>query len=96
MDDTVRVRLGRVPSLPPKNKILQDCVFLIDIFRFRTAMTSFKDARNLLLERYNDGIIDDDEFILLYKGNFSNNPEFPYEDYERFDLDAIDDTECKA
>ena len=49
-------------------------------------MTSFKDARNLLLESYNDGIIDDDEFILLYEGNFSKNPEFPYEDYERFDL----------
>ena len=59
-------------------------------------MTSFKDARNLLLESYNDGIIDDDEFILLYEGNFSKNPEFPYEDYERFDVDAMDDTECKA
>ena len=59
-------------------------------------MISFKDARNLLLESYNDGIIDDNEFILLYEGNFSKNPEFPYEDYERFDLDAMDDTECKA
>ena len=59
-------------------------------------MTSFKDARNLLLESYNDGIIDDDEFILLYEGNFSKNPEFLYEDYERFDLNAMDETECKA
>ena len=38
-------------------------------------MTSFKDARNLLLESYNDGIIDDNEFILLYEGNFSKNPD---------------------
>ena len=59
-------------------------------------MTSFKDARNLLLKSYNDGIIDEDEFILLYEGNFWKNPEFPNENYERFDLDAIDDTECKA
>ena len=59
-------------------------------------MTSFTDARNLLLESYNDGIIDDDEFILLYEGNFSKNPAFPYEDCERFDSDAMDDTECKA
>ena len=60
-------------------------------------MTSFKEARNLLLESYDDGIIDDDEFILLYEGTFSKNPEFPYEDKERFDLDAMDDdTECKA
>ena len=58
-------------------------------------MTSFKDARNLL-ESYNDGIIDKDEFILLYEGNFSKNPEFQYKDYERFDLDGMDNTECKA
>ena len=49
-------------------------------------MTSFKDARNLLLESYNDGSIDDDEFILLYEENFSKNPEFPYEEYNLFDL----------
>ena len=59
-------------------------------------MTCFEAARNLLLESYNDGLIDDDEFILLYEGNFSKNPEFPYEDYERFDLDVMDDVECKA
>ena len=59
-----------------------------DIFRFITAMTSFKDARNLLLESYN--------CILLYEGNLSKNPEFLYEDYERFDLNAMDETECKA
>ena len=41
-------------------------------------------------------MIDDDEFVLLYGGNFSRNPEFPYEEYEMFDLDAMDDTECKS
>ena len=57
-------------------------------------MISFKDARNHLLESYNDGIIN--EFIFLDEGNFSKNPEFPYEDYETFDLDAMEDTEWKA
>ena len=57
-------------------------------------MISFKYARNHLLKSYNDGIIN--EFIFLNEGNFSKNPEFPYEDYERFDLDAMDDTEWKA
>ena len=52
-------------------------------------MTSFKDARNLLLESYNDGSIDDDEFILLYEENLSKNPEFPNEEYELFDLDTM-------
>ena len=41
-------------------------------------------------------MIDDDEFVLLYEGNFSKNPEFPYEEYEMFDLYAVDDMECKA
>ena len=56
-----------------------------DIFRFITAMKPFKDVRNLLLESY--------LFILLYKGSFSKNPEFLY---EMFDLDAMDNTECKS
>jgi hypothetical protein len=59
-------------------------------------MTSFKDARNLLLDSYNDGTTDEDEFFVLYEEHFPNNPEFPYEQYELFDMDAVDDTECKA
>ena len=41
-------------------------------------------------------MIDDDEFVLLYEGNFSKNPEFPYEEYEMFYLYAMDDMECKV
>ena len=48
------------------------------------------------MESYDDDLIDDDEFILLYEANTSRNPEFPYEEYGRFDLDEMDDTECKA
>ena len=35
-------------------------------------------------------------FFLLYEVNFSKNPEFPYERYELFDLDSMDDTEFRA
>ena len=59
-------------------------------------MTSFKDTRNLLLESYKNGIIDDDELILLYDRNFSENLEFPYDDHRWLDFDGMDDTECKA
>ena len=60
-------------------------------------MISFKDDTNLLLASYNDGIIDDDEFILLYEGNFLKNPEFPCEYNERFGLDAMDGTmQCNS
>ena len=34
--------------------------------------------------------------LSIHEGNFSKNPEFPYEDYERFDFNAMEDTECKA
>lgn len=46
----------------------------MDILRLMTVMTSFKDARNLLLESFNGGVIDDDEFTLLYEGNFFQEP----------------------
>ena len=93
-------KTGTSPVVAAKKKILKIVYFCVGRrhrnFRFVTAMTSFKDARNLLLENCNDGIVDDDEFILLYEGKFLKNPEFPHEDYERFVLDAMDDTECKA
>ena len=46
-------KTGTSPVVPAKNKILKRVVFSC-IFRFITAMASFKDARNLLLESYND------------------------------------------
>ena len=42
-------------------------------------MLTFKDARTLLLESYLDGVIGDDEFILIYDETFSKSLEFPYE-----------------
>lgn len=59
-------------------------------------MASFKEVRLLLLDSYLDGEIDEDEFVLLYDMNRSKNPEFPHESYERFDLDSMDPSECKA
>ena len=44
-------------------------------------MLTFKDARTLLLESYLDGVIGDDEFILIYDETFSKSLEFPYEIY---------------
>ena len=46
-----------------------------------TNMLTFKDARTLLLESYLDGVIGDDEFILIYDETFSKSLEFPYEIY---------------
>ena len=49
-----------------------------DIHFTNKIVSTFKDDRCLLLESYLDGVIDDDEFILLYDET-SKNPELPYE-----------------
>ena len=47
----------------------------------------------LLLSHY-EGIIDDEEFLLLYDLNKSNNLDLPYDSYESFDFDVLEDVEC--
>lgn len=59
-------------------------------------MASLKLNRGLLLESYDEGVIDDDEFLLLYDQNRSKNPEFPYKHIGEFDLEYMDDFECMA
>ena len=59
-------------------------------------MSSFRDTRNLLLESYSEKVIDDTEFFLLYDMNTSENPDFPYWNYDQFDLENISEAECKA
>ena len=59
-------------------------------------MATFREAREALLFAYQDGSIDDTEFALLYVLNSSENLEFPFWKYGRFDLDSMTDDECKA
>lgn len=57
-------------------------------------MPSLKMARNHLLISHYEGIVDDEEFLLLYDINTSPNLDLPYDLYERFDFDGLDDDEC--
>ena len=59
-------------------------------------MATFREAREALLFAYQDGSIDDTEFALLYDLNSSENLEFPYWKYGRFDLDSMTDDKCKV
>ena len=59
-------------------------------------MPSFKDARDLSLLLYLEGMIDEDEFTMLHNLNTSGNSPYPYENYERFHLEDKDSYECKA
>ncbi|KAK3742549.1 hypothetical protein QZH41_017039 [Actinostola sp. cb2023] len=59
-------------------------------------MASFKSIRNLLLLGHDDGLINDEEFLLLFDEYQSRNPEFPYDSYSSFDLEELDESECLA
>ena len=47
--------------------------------------------REFLLTSFDDGDISEDEFLLLYDINRSKNPDFPYQNYEHFDLERLDE-----
>ena len=59
-------------------------------------MVSFKEFRELLILLHANNFISHAEFVLLYDTFISKNPEFPYNGYEQFNLDAMNAVECKA
>ena len=59
-------------------------------------MSSLKEARDMALMSHIQGLITDEELLLLLDLNAAKNPEFSYDIYDRFDLDEIDEAECKA
>ena len=58
-------------------------------------MTLFKKTRELSDGSYLADIISDEEFVLLYDSSFSKNLEIPYEEYERFNLEEMEDSEYR-
>ena len=54
-------------------------------------MTTFRKVRELLLTSFDAGDISEDEFLLLYDVNRSKNPDFPYQNYEHFDPERLDE-----
>ena len=64
--------------------------------KFRYKMRSLRDIRTLLLIFHDDGLIDDDEFVLLHEQYSSTNPDFPYHIYPAFELDELDESEWLA
>ncbi|XP_057301777.1 uncharacterized protein LOC130636166 [Hydractinia symbiolongicarpus] len=59
-------------------------------------MPKLKDVRNTILLAHASNMINAEEFCLLYDLNKSKNPEFPYTCYGRFNLDTLEEDECKA
>lgn len=59
-------------------------------------MATFEEFRLLLILYYDAKLIIDEDFIILYEMFQSKNPNFPYDEYDRFDLDNMSEAECKA
>ena len=59
-------------------------------------MTSLKEVRDQLLMSHDDGVLNDEEFLLLYDLNWSNNLDLPYDSYPDFTFDDLEDDECSS
>lgn len=57
---------------------------------------AFKYVRNLLLLSHDDGLIDNEQFLLLFDLYSLRQHDFPYDNYEPFDLNKFDESECVA
>ena len=59
-------------------------------------MSLLKEGIDLVLISHSQGLITDEELLLLLELSTARNPEFSYDVYNRFDLDEIDQAECKS
>lgn len=57
-------------------------------------MATFRETREALMIAHSDGVINDEEFIILYGLNTSKNLDFPYWKHAPFDLGTMTDAEC--
>ena len=57
-------------------------------------MSSLREIRELLVDFYMNGVLSVEEFVVLYDENRSKNLDLPYDEYGRFDLDEMADSEC--
>ena len=59
-------------------------------------MASLRDTREALLLGYCEGWLDEMEFLTLNDLNTFENLDFPYDSYDQFNIDDIDEDECIA
>ena len=59
-------------------------------------MPFLRDVRNSLIIGHEQGLLSDEELLLLLEENSSKNPEFSYEKYARFSIERIEEPECMS
>ena len=57
---------------------------------------SFHELREALVCAFSDGVISEEEFLILYGEYESTNLNFPHWEYEPFSLDNFDSSEARA
>ena len=57
-------------------------------------MANMLERRNVVVEAFGDGLLNDEEFVLLYDLNSSRNLNIPYWQYRNFDMNNMQDDEC--
>ena len=57
-------------------------------------MANMLERRNVVVEAFGDGLLNDEEFVLLYDLSSSRNLNIPYWQYWNFDLNNMQDDEC--
>jgi hypothetical protein len=57
-------------------------------------MGSFKENRKMLMLSFQNNWITEDDFVSLYQANCSKNLIFPHADYDRFNFQDMDETDC--
>ena len=87
-------RLDRTDPLSFGPKFPEILVEWIAPLEFRQKMSSLREIRELLVDFYMNGVLSDEEFVVLYDENRSKNLDLPYDEYGRFDLDEMADSEC--
>ena len=59
-------------------------------------MPNLRETRISLPYAYDSSIINDEEFVLLCDINIAKSSDFPYWNYEAFELDSMSGDECQA
>ena len=59
-------------------------------------LTNTESHVRAITNSFENGFFSDAEFVLLYETFTSKNPDFPYDSYERFNLDSMIAAECKS
>ena len=88
----VKVLIVKTPRRINKNGRLA-LYFSLSKEQHQEKMPGLREAREALLMAHFGNFINDEEFLLLYDINKSKNSDFPYWNYDTFDLDDLNEDE---